>query len=345
MILYKQKQQNYQKKGLKMADLVFTVNAVLPIILLVLIGYVLKRAGLIGRELAKGMNKLTFRLFLPVMLFLNVYKIESISDINLGFAFYTVIAIIFVFFIGVCVSIICSDDNKRRGVIAQAAFRSNYALIGIPLAESIFGSRGSSAATLLSVFAIPLFNILAVISLSVFKREENSSPKIKNILIDIAKNPLIQAILIGAGALLLRALFVRAGITFRLSDINWLYGGVLSKLSAVATPLALISLGADFEFSKTSEMKKEIIAATLLRCVVTPILGLGVALIIGGFEGAHYAAFVAVFASPIAVSSVPMTEAMGSDYNLAGQIVVWTTLVSAFTLFVYIYLLRIIGVF
>ncbi len=328
-----------------MSDLIFTVNAVLPIIAMVLIGYVAKRAGLINRELAKGMNKLCFRLFLPVMLFLNVYKIESISDIDLTYVIYVMIAVVLIFFIGVIAALVFTKDPRRRGVITQAAFRSNYALIGIPLAESVFGTEGGIVATVLSVFAIPLYNILAVVSLTVFADGEKAKFNFKKVLVGIVKNPLIQSIALGGVVLLVRMAFESAGISFRLSNIGWLYSGVLTKLAAVATPMALVSLGADFEFTKTAKMKKEITVGTALRCIIAPLLGLGAALLIGDFSGAHFAAFIAVFASPIAVSSVPMTESMGSDHNLAGQLVIWTTISSAFTLFLFIYILRVVGIF
>ena len=197
-------------------------------------------------------------------------------------------------------------------------------------------------ATVLSVALIPMINVLAVISLTAFT---NGGFNAKRVLIGIAKNPLIQSISLGGAALLVRSLFVKLGIEFRLSDIEWLYSGVLSKLAAVATPLALVALGADFEFKKIGELKREILVGVSLRCILSPLIGLGIALLIGCFDGAHFAAFVAAFAPPLAVSSVPMTESMGSDHTLAGQLVVWTTITSAITLFLIVYVLRIIGIF
>ena len=204
---------------------------------------------------------------------------------------------------------------------------------------------GIRSSTVLSVALIPLINIFAVISLTVFSGNDGSRPSVKKVLLGIVKNPLIQSIALGGVALVIRMIFVKCNISFRLSDVGWLYGGVLSKLSAVATPLALVALGADFEFSKVGEMKREIALGVLLRCVVASLVGLGGALLIGRFEGAHFAAFVAAFSPPLAVSSVSMSAEMGSDHNYAGQLVVWTTIVSALTLFIAVYTLRIIGIF
>lgn len=327
-----------------MADLAFTLNAILPIILLVALGYALKKIKFITPSGAKEMNKLVFRVFLPVTLFLNVYKIENVKEIKLSYILYVCIVILFIFFAALLCLTLLFKDKKRIGALLQASFRSNYALIGIPLATSIFKDEGAAYATLLSAFAIPLFNVLAVIALSIFSGEGGERVSVKKILLGIAKNPLIISIALGGAALGIRALLSGAGVDFRLTSIEPVYK-ILTQLSAVSTPLALIVLGANFEFSAVPGMKREIIAGVSARCIITPLIGIGCALVLGLFEGAHFAAFVAVFGTPVAVSSVPMAQEMDSDHELAGQLVVWTTLISAFTLFVYIYLLRVIGIF
>ena len=200
-------------------------------------------------------------------------------------------------------------------------------------------------ATLLSAVSIPLFNILAVISLSVFGGG-GSKPSVAKILAGIAKNPLIQSILLGLVLLGVRAIFVEQGISFRLSDLSPIYT-VLGYLSNLATPLALLMLGVQFEFSAVSELKKEILFGTVMRTVLVPLLGLGIAYLIFGvdFGGAKFAALVALFATPVAVSSVPMAQEMGADHTLAGQLVVWTTLISAASVFIASFLLKWAGVF
>jgi predicted permease len=239
---------------------------------------------------------------------------------------------------------LATKQGARRGVLLQAVFRSNYALIGIPLAQSLFGEQGLAIATLLSAAAIPMFNILAVISLSVFGDEQRVN--VKKILLGIIKNPLILSVLAGVGALGIRLLFVRAGISFRLADIKPVYT-VLGYLSNLATPLALLVLGIQFEFSAVKEMKKEIAFGTLARTVIAPTLAIGVAYVMfrEQFDGSHFAAFVAMFATPVAVSSVPMAQEMKGDAALAGQLVVWTTLASALSVFIASWLLKLAGVF
>ena len=207
---------------------------------------------------------------------------------------------------------------------------------------------GVVAAALLSAIVIPLYNVLAVISLSLFSTN-GKRPNVKKMLTDILKNPLIQSIALALAVLGVRAVFIRADIAFRLSDVTILFK-VLHYLSDLATPLALLALGAQFEFSAVSSLRREIVFGTLMRTVAVPVFGLGCAyalmkLNVLPLTGAHFAAFVAVFATPVAVSSVPMSQEMDSDVTLAGQLVVWTTLVSALTVFLAAFVLRLVEIF
>lgn len=328
-----------------MESLIFALEAVMPIVIMVAIGYFIKRIGFVKAELAKTVNKMVFRIFLPAMLFLNVYKIESLAEVELDYVLYALLATVAIFVFSIPVALLASDRGERRGALLQACFRSNYALIGIPLAQSLFGEAGVKVATLLSAASIPLLNILAVISLSIFG-SAGEKPSIKKILLGIVKNPLIQSVLLGLAVLGIRSVLVRYGISFRLADIKPVYTA-LGYLSNLATPLALLMLGVQFEFSAVSEMKREIVTGTLMRTVVVPILGLGIAFLLfrSSFDGAKFAALVALFGTPVAVSSVPMAQEMGADTTLAGQLVVWTTLLSAFTVFIASFLLKSAGVF
>lgn len=328
-----------------MESLIFAVNAVAPIILTVAIGYILKKLGYMNDGFARAANKLVFHFFLPSMLFLNIYKIEDIRTMDFSYILYVAVVLLLIFLCSIPVVILVAGKRERRGVLLQAAFRSNYALVGIPLAGSLYGEAGIMIASVLSAVVVPLINILAVISLSMF-RTEGQKPDVKKILIDICKNPLIRSIALALVVLWIRSIFVKAGISFRLSDITPLYT-VLGYLSNLATPLALLMLGAQFEFSAVRALRREIIFGTLMRTVIVPILGVGGAYVLFGdhFNGAHFAAFVAVFATPVSVSSLPMAQEMNSDAVLAGQLVVWTTLVSAFSVFMTGFLLRLVGVF
>ena len=182
-----------------MDSLIFAINAVLPIVIMVAIGYFLKKIGLMDKDLSKKANKLVFRVFLPVKLFLNVFGIKSFSSVNFSYVFYALGALLIIFLLAIPAVILLTKKKTSRGALLQGVFRSNYALIGIPLAEELsesLGSEGLVAATLLSAFIVPAFNILAVIGLSIFNNE-GKKPNLKKVLLGIAKNPLIIGIIAG----------------------------------------------------------------------------------------------------------------------------------------------------
>ncbi len=296
-------------------------------------------------DFSKKANKLVFRVFLPVMLFLNVYGIESVSLVSPGYVLYSVIALLIIFALAIPTVILLSKKRECRGALLQGVFRSNYALIGIPLASSLFPGEGAAVATLLSAFMVPAFNILAVIGLSIFNNE-GKKPDFKKVLLGIVKNPLIIGIVSGLVALLIREGLVAMEVSFRISQFPAIWN-TMKNLSSIATPLALLVLGAQFEFSAIPHLKREIISGVILRSVIVPLLGIGIAFLAfrNEFSGAEFAALVAVFCTPVAVSSVPMAQEMGADAELAGQLVVFTTVSSAFTVFLASFLLRLAGIF
>lgn len=325
--------------------LVFSANAVLPIVLLIVFGYVLKRIGLLTKPFLDVGNKLTFRVLLPVMLFVNVYGIGSFSEIKPAFVLYGMGAVIVIFFLAVAVVCAFTKDSAKRGSLIQATFRSNYAIIGIPLATSLFGDKGAAAAGVMSAFCVPLFNMLGVITLSIFNGEKKQKVNVGGILLGIVKNPLIIGTVAGLAVLGIRELFVMWGVEFRLSDITFLYKS-LENVKSICTPFALIVLGGRFEFSAVARLRREIIFGTAIRTFAVPILGLaGAYFLIPDLGGEHFATYVGVFATPVAVASAIMAEEMGADGELAGQLVVWTSLVSTVTIFIYVTVLRAIGIF
>lgn len=326
-----------------MGDFLFSVNAVLPIVIMVAIGYAVKRLGFLNEGTAKAINKVVFRLLLPCSLFLNVYSIQDIAAVDLKYIVFAAAATVLVFLFAIPASKLVARENSQRGALIQGTFRSNFALIGIPLATSLYGEEGAVIATLLSAFVIPLFNILAVICLSAFGGGEER-PSGKKMVVGIVKNPLIVSILLGFVCLGIRAIFRRYSIDFRLSDVTPVYS-VLTQLAKTATPMALLALGAQFEFSVVSALKKQIIFGTAVRTVVIPAIFLSVAYLMDCFNGAHFAAFVALFATPVAVASVPMAQEFHADTRLAGQLVVWTTLISAVSIFLFCFVLKSLGIF
>ncbi len=329
---------------------IFAANAVLPIVLMIAFGWVLKKIGLLSTDFLNVGNKFTFRVLLPALLFYNVYNINSLSDIDPAFVLYGLGGVLVIFFSAIVVTCLYTKDPAKRGSLIQAAFRSNYAIIGLPLAEALFGAKGAAAAGVMSAFCVPLFNILGVVALSIFNGSNKKGAfDVKKILLGIIKNPLILGTLAGLAALGLRELFVIWGVGFRLRDITFLYK-TLENVKSICTPFALIVLGGRFEFSAVSRLWKDIVFGTVVRTVAVPVLGLGGALLLKytllpELSGEHFATYVGVFATPVAVASAIMAKEMGAHDELAGQLVVWTSLVSTVTIFIYVTILRSIGIF
>lgn len=336
-----------------MDTLLFALNAILPIILLILLGYLLKKKKFLTEDWFKKGNKLIFRVCLPCLLFTNVYNIESFTDINWSVVVYSEIVIFAAFFIGLVLVRLTVPDNRQKGVILQCVFRSNFAIIGLPLAESLGGSEGKGIAAVLSAFSIPTFNILAVIALTMFlDSKDGHRANLKEVLVKIAKNPLIIGVVCGLIVLGVRSFLpvnTDGSLVFTLSgSLKFIYDAV-NSLGKISSPLALVILGGLFDFAAVKGMLQEIIIGTAARVAAVPLTAIGLAVLLSkytdliAFDASVYPALIALFGSPVAVSSAIMAQEMDNDGVLAGQLVVWTSIASIFTIFLAVFLLRTIG--
>ncbi len=328
---------------------IFALNAVMPIILLIALGYYLKRKGLFTKEFLKVGNKTVFRVLLPVLLFTNLAKMDNFAVLRTDLVLYVTLAIGALFLIGLILAAF-TPDKRQKGVIHQCVFRSNFALIGVPLAQLLAGDSGVQSAAVLSTFTIPIFNISAVIALSAYTgNQTGAGAKIKKILKDILKNPLLWGVFLGVTYVYIKPLFnaFPEAVTGFCSKFTFLWTG-LDYLAKASTPVSLLVLGGQFELSHIKGLRKQIITGVSGRLLFAPLLGVGgaVALQLLGiihFDSGIYAALIALFATPVAVASAIMAEEMDNDGALAGQLVVWTTLLSAVVIFLAIVLLRGLG--
>lgn len=350
-----------------MNSFVFTINAILPILLPILVGYLLKRIGFFKEGFLDGANKLVFKVLLPVLLFSNIY-LADLSDIDWAFCGFAALAIIILFGIGLII-VMFIKDPKQKGVILQASFRSNYAIIGIPLATLLAGESAGLQASVVAAISVPIFNVLAVIALSIFDKEEDNKISILTILKRIATNPLIIGVVAGLLFCLLgmgidkltgiegtlKSIFTNYNVIVDgksvadntvtgLADLSFL-GTTINYIGRCATPIALIVLGGKFEFSAVKELWPQLTVSVTLRLIITPALFLVIFYFLGYKDATSFAILIALFATPIAVSSAPMAAQMGQDERLAGQIVVWTSALSAISLFVIIIVCSSIGIF
>ena len=228
------------------------VNAVVPVVLLILLGYILKQKKFINADFVKIGNKLVFNVCLPCMLFINVYNIESFASINWAIVLYGVLMLIVIFALGYVTAILTTKLPERRGVILQCTFRSNIAIIGLSLASTLGGEEAVAVAAIISSFTVPVNNILAVLSLTMFVTDGKSNKgSVKTVLLNIAKNPLIIGVVIGLAFLGIREaqMAIFGEVLFRFSvQTKFLYT-MVNNLKSIATPFALLVLGGQFEFS------------------------------------------------------------------------------------------------
>ena len=313
-----------------MENFLLSANAVVPMFLLMAAGYAAREAGVLDRGDVFRCNRVAFRVFLPCLLFINIYQSDLHAAANPGLILFAVIGVLLVFLLAFVGAKHLEPIENRRGVVAQGIFRSNFVIMGLPVAEALAGSENLGSVTLLIAVVVPLFNFLAVFVLEFFR---GGKVKPGEVLIEILKNPLVVSSLLG---ILFQALPVR---------LPALVETAVSNLGRIATPLQLFLLGAFFRFNGIRERLLPTAIVTAVKLFVTPGLLLSAAAMIG-FRGVEFIALIGVFATPTAVNSFTMVQQMHcGDEELAGNIVVATSAVSMLSLFLWILIFRNLGMF
>lgn len=306
-----------------------SANAVLPMCLVMALGYGTRRLGWIRREEISAINKIAFRIFLPCLLYYNVYCSDLSGSFDPLLMAYAVGGVLLTFGLSLGYTLLTEKLPERRGVMIQGMFRSNYVIMGIPVAAALLGADQLGTVSILIAVVVPLFNMLSVVVLEVFRGQK---PKPLHILGQIAKNPLVIGSVLGI-------LTLAAGI--RLPHI---LEQTIQNISAIASPLQLFLLGAFFQFSGLKTYRRELVTVSAAKLIVAPGLFLGLGALLG-FRGVAFVSLIGVFASPTAVNSFTMAQQMGGDAELAGDIVVTTSAVSILTMFLWIFLFKSLGVF
>lgn len=323
-------------------SLFYAFRAISPIVLLIATGYMLNKKGFFDENFLKRANKLVFYVFLPCMLFINIYQVSDIGEINWSMVLYAVLTVTGIFMVGVFIALLLIPDDRQKGVVIQCIFRSNYAIIGLSFAQALGGDGAIAVVGVLSAFTIPLFNVLAVISMAIFVKDGKKHLDIRKILKKIALNPLIIGCVLGLAALTLK------GKLFFTQDGGFILS-YLSSLAKASTAMALLVLGGQFNFSAVGGLFKQIAIGTAGRLLLAPFIGIGLAYILSEYTGIldlgveEYSSLVGLFASPVAVSSAVMASEMNNDSVLAGQYVVWTNVGAILTVFFLVVIMRNIG--
>lgn len=302
-------------------------NAIFPIMLIMALGYVARRNGALDTAAIQKMNGAAFKYMMPVMLYYSIYTSDFSSSFDLRLLIFALLSYFVEFFACVLLAKKVRCPENCRGVIAQGLFRSNFVIIGIPLAQNLMPGTDIGSVVVLVAVLVPLFNMTSVIVLELFN---GKTPDVKVLLKEIATNPLIVST---AAGLITVALGIK---------LPAFLSSTLKQISSATSPLLLFLLGAFFSFDGLRGSLKTVLLVTAGRLVIIPGLVLGAAAALG-FRGIALAGLLGAFGSATAIGSFAMTQQIGGDADLAGNIVVATSAGCVLTLFLWSFLMTATG--
>lgn len=312
-----------------MENLIFSLNATIPVFLLMVLGLVLRKLGWIDEVFASRMNKFVFRIPLPVLLFQDLATVDFYEMWDGKFVFFC-FAITFLEILLAGLFSLLLKDRSTRGEFIQAAYRSSAALLGIAFIQNIYGSAG--IAPLMIIGSVPLYNIMAVVVLAFFSPQKKNldAGTFKKTLKGIITNPIIIGILAGMIWSLLKL------------PLPQIAEKTVSSIGATATPLGLMAMGASFNFRKALGQKKPAVAASFLKLAVFCALFVPLAILLG-FRQEKLVAILIMLGSATTVSCYVMAKNMDHEGTLTSSVVMLTTLGSAFTVTAWLDLFRSLG--
>ncbi len=299
-------------------NIIFTGNVVAPVFLLVALGYFVKKINVINENFVDVTSKFVFNVSLPALVFINIAEIDLSTAIDLTQIIYIYAATIISFSLIWLFTIPFIKDAKNQSVFVQGAFRSNFAIVGFAIISKLFGSYALGKAAIVLAFILPLYNVLAVIVLTVPFRKERKL-NLKSMLIEIVLNPLIVAVIIGLP------------FSYFKLTIPSVVNSTAGFLSELALPLALIGIGGSLNLQNIRKASGLAFTSSAIKVILIPFF-----LTLGSyyfdFRGLDLGIMFILFACPTAIVSFIMAEAMGANSKLAGNIVLISTVASVFTI-------------
>lgn len=297
--------------------------------LIIAIGYIFKSAGWITPAEVKRFNKIVFHTFMPAMLFSSIYNSDLSRLVNPGYLVFVLVSVSLTFVIAALTVLPLEKDGAKRGAMIHAAYRSNYILLGTPIVAALTADGDTGMAAVVAGVTVPLYTVLAVIMLEYFR---SGRFRINGMLKSLVKNPLIIASVAG---IIVKIAGIRLPVALE---------SAVSKLSSAASPVALLLLGASFDWKQVAGEKRNIAISTVLRLVVFPALMLTAGAVIG-YRGTEFVTLIPLFASPTAVNTFNMDQEMGADLNIASGAIAASTALSFVTMFIWISLFKHLGMF
>ena len=311
-----------------MDNFIVAVNAVIPMFFFIAVGLFIKYRNLLTDTEIKHFNKMLFQIFFFVMLFYTTYTMNIAQTFRPRLITYGACALLVVYVIDFILVCLFEKRPKRRGAMIQAIYRSNFVFMGIPMVSNLYGTEQISVTTMMIAVIVPMYNLLGVFTLELFRGGKiNPASVFKNIL----TNPMIMGTIFGA-------IFLFSGIKIPHALLK-----PIGEISNATSMLALVVLGASFHISSTKEHMPQLISVIVSRLLIAPMLILGIAILYFNFRNIELMTLVAINCSPSAVASFTMAQQMGSDADLAGNAVVFTTAFSAITICLWIFFFKSMG--
>ena len=311
------------------SNFVVCINAVIPLFILLVIGYAVRKTGLLKDEEVHRFNHMVFLVFFPPLMFQNLYGNNEGFLPDGKLLLFAVPFILCVIALTIPLVKKIEQEPRSRGAMIQAVYRSNFILMGLPVAINVFGKGNVSEVALLIAVIVPMYNVISVVILESFRGHR---PDMGQILKKVATNPIILGAVAGIIAVVLQITLPRPVEI----AVEW--------MADVTTPMALILLGASFDITTVKGQKRNLVFCILMRLIIVPAAGLSLAALLG-FRGVQLVALIAMLATPMAVSSYTMADSMDSDGELAGNCVIFSTPLSCLTLFFWLFLFKSLGMF
>ena len=312
-----------------MDSLIYSLNATVPVFLVMVLGYVLRRAEILNANFVAVSNKFNFKVTLPVLLFTDMAATDIRADFDGALVLFSALVTLVMFSAVWLLARLLLRDRTLIGAFVQASCRSSVAVLGIAFITNIYGDAG--VAPMMILGAVPLFNILSVIVLT-FEGEgaQSGVSNLKRAAVGIVTNPILIGLVLGTLSGLLRIHYPP------------IVDKALDLVASLATPQALICIGAGFEGRKALAKLKPTLAASAVKLVILPAVFLTLAVLLD-FRDQALVALIIMLGSPSTPSCYVMAKNMTNDGVLTSSVIVATTLLSAFTLTFWIFLARWLG--
>lgn len=312
-----------------MNSFLVAARVVVPMALMMAVGVLMRLCKVTDRPTMKKVDQIVSKVFMPLLMFKNIYTTDFAEFNGAGYFLYGAAGLMILFLFGITVVPKLMKDPPAAAAMGQALLRPNYILFGSAVAESIYGEGNIGIVMLMGAFAVPFFNALAVILLEIGR---NSTASPKKLLKSICKNQIVIAAVVGLAMKL-----VNLQLPAMAEDVCF-------DLAGLATPLSFLSLGVSLDVGAIGRNRRPLLLGICTRLLVIPAVFVTGAMVLG-FRGLELCAIFLLFATPTAVSSYPLAVSMDADPELAGQMVIFTTICCLPTIFLWVLAMSSFGLF